>query len=290
MTATLQYRMYIDEVGNATGTNLSAASNWLLGLTGVIIEKAQNNIIDSEMSSLKLNHFGIDGFSLHRTEVESKYPGQPPEIRRLRYSNIRANFYRDLLALLNSWDYTIVTVVLDKRSLYSIYPAAVAYEPYTYCVRFLLERFVRFLNERAAQGEVICEQRIRGIRSWQNPTTADFRVAAEYRTFKSGMQFPEYATFRYPPPSPAEISATLPKPEMGFRRKVDNVPGLQIADFVGYPSYFEALQAEGNGAYPLPNLKPLSISIVPLLASKYRRSSRGKIEGYGRRLLVIKQK
>lgn len=142
LAATLQYRMYIDEVGNATGTNLSDDRNWLLALTGVIIEKEQNKSIDAQMSALKLKHFGVDGFSLHRTEVEGKYPGQPAEIRRLRHNHIRASFYNDLLKLLTSWDYTIVTVVLDKRSLYSTYSTTVAHEPYTYCVRFLLERFV----------------------------------------------------------------------------------------------------------------------------------------------------
>ena len=74
-----------------------------------------------------------------------------PPFEALRDESLRERFDRELLRYLAEWDYTIVSVCLDKQKHKDTYQTW-RYDPYHYCLAILLERFVFFLNKAKAKG------------------------------------------------------------------------------------------------------------------------------------------
>lgn len=105
----------------------------------------------------------------------------------LRDSEVRCRFDADLLDHLASWEYTVVTVCLDKKKhkeTYSVW----RYDPYHYCLTLLLERFVLFLTRKGGRGDALAESRggkedrrlmAAYTRLWQNGT--DFLQPEEFQ-------------------------------------------------------------------------------------------------------------
>lgn len=71
---------------------------------------------------------------------------------------VETAFNQELLSLLDRWEYTVITVVIDKlqhTQQYQIW----RYDPYHYCVKVLVERYVRWLQRWNVQGDVLAESR-----------------------------------------------------------------------------------------------------------------------------------
>jgi hypothetical protein len=66
------------------------------------------------------------------------------------------------------------------------------------------------------------------------------------------------------------------------KSKSNNIAGLQLADLLAYPSYRATLARQNNDS--LPNNYGGQIAQI-LEESKYCRSTRGKINGWGRKWL-----
>ena len=116
--------MYVDECGNPDLKSSDNPIHRFLSLTGVIISLDYvREVLNPQIESLKTKYFGShpdDPVILHRKElVNAKYPFEV-----LRDQKIRMQFDVELLELLENWEYTVVTVCLDKkssqRSLYSL--------------------------------------------------------------------------------------------------------------------------------------------------------------------------
>jgi hypothetical protein len=112
----MKYRMYVDEVGNP---DLGSSENPLhrfLSLTGVIVDLnyVRENIYP-QMEELKSRFFKShpdDPVIFHRKKlVNARYP-----FHALRDPEIQSNFDSDLLKLLSSWNYTVISVCLDKKT------------------------------------------------------------------------------------------------------------------------------------------------------------------------------
>ena len=111
----MKYRLYIDEVGDP---GLKAAKDpryRYLSLTGIIMELDYvNKNVFHELESLKKKYFHShvdDPVILHRKElVNKRHPFQA-----LRDENVKDAFDKNLLQLLNSLDYKVIT--LEERSL-----------------------------------------------------------------------------------------------------------------------------------------------------------------------------
>ena len=111
-----KYRMYVDEVGNPDLRSSDNPNHRFLSLTGVIIEldyvKAN---LRPEMEALKEKYFGShpdDPVNFHRKElVNAKHPFESLKDRKTRTA-----FDSDLLSLLDHWEYTVISVCLDKKS------------------------------------------------------------------------------------------------------------------------------------------------------------------------------
>lgn len=151
-------RLYVDEVGNPDLRSAEDPNHRFLSLTGVIFDLdyvAQN--LYPEVEELKLKYFGShpdDPIILHRKEiVNRRYP-----FHALKDKNVEGRFNVELLRLLSNWEYTVITVVIDKKEHRDLYTTW-QYDPYHYCLAVMLERFIFFLEETVDQGDVLAESR-----------------------------------------------------------------------------------------------------------------------------------
>jgi hypothetical protein len=109
--------MYVDECGNPDLESSDNPIHRYLSLTGVIINLDYvSSILFSQMESLKFKFFGShpdEPIIFHRKElVNAKHPFEA-----LRDNNIRNKFDAELLNYLKIWEYSVVTVCLDKQML-----------------------------------------------------------------------------------------------------------------------------------------------------------------------------
>jgi hypothetical protein len=153
-----KYRMYVDEVGNPDLESSDNPNHRFLSLTGVIIElEYVRLVINPQMEALKHKYFTAhpdEPIVLHRKEILNRKP--PFEV--LRNPATAESFDLELIDLLKKWEYTVITVCLDKRKHREMYTVW-RYDPYHYCLAILMERFNFWLNRREGQGDVMAESR-----------------------------------------------------------------------------------------------------------------------------------
>lgn len=252
----MKYRMYIDECGNPDLGSSDNPIHRFLSLTGIIIDLDYvNDTLYSQMEALKSKYFDShpdDPVILHRKEiVNAKYPFEV-----LRDENIRKQFDTELLNFLTNWEYTVVTVCLDKQSHKETYQAW-RYEPYHYCLALLLERYAIFLEQHQAKGDVMAESR---------GGKEDRKLKESFsRLWKSGT---EYVT-------PERFQSTLTSKQLKVKPKANNISGLQIADIIAHPSRTEILIE--NGILDA-KLAPFAKRIVAILEKKYYQQE-GRVFG-----------
>ncbi len=243
----MKYRLYIDEVGNPDLESSENPNHRYLSLTGVIIDLDHvETTVYPEIEALKGKYFAShpdDPVILHRKEILS---GKPP-FESLRDPRTREQFNRELLTLFRRWDYQVISVCIDKKRHKETYTTW-RYEPYHYCMAMLLERFVMFLGQHDAQGDVIAESR---------GGKEDMRLKAAFvHLYEQGTEYVGYHEFQ----------ARLTSKQLKVKPKSNNICGLQLADLLAHPSRNEIL-AERN---LLPqDLAPFSKEIIAVLKDKY---------------------
>jgi len=111
----VKHRIYIDEVGNPDLGSSDNPNHRFLSLTGVILELGYvARVVHPQMEAVKTKFFHShpdDPVIFHRKEMVN---GKPP-FEALRDPEIRGSFDRELLELMSSWDYTVISVCLDKK-------------------------------------------------------------------------------------------------------------------------------------------------------------------------------
>ena len=109
-----KYRMYVDEVGNPDMGNAENPNHRFLSLTGIIISlNLVKDKLHPEFESLKtryFNHHPDDPVIFHRKEMVN---ARPP-FEKLRDPSFRSSFDSELLDIISSTDFTVITVVIDK--------------------------------------------------------------------------------------------------------------------------------------------------------------------------------
>jgi hypothetical protein len=122
--------MYVDEVGNPDVGNSDNPNHRFLSLTGVIISLDYvKNVLNPEIEAMKVKYFSAhpdDPVILHRKELLS---GKPP-FHSLKDPETRSFFDMELLDCLNKWQYTVITVCLDKKNtrilmIYGVMPPTI---------------------------------------------------------------------------------------------------------------------------------------------------------------------
>ena len=259
----MKYRLYVDEVGNS---DLGASQNpnhRYLSLTGVIFElEYVRTTVFPTVEDLKKRYFNShpdDPLILHRKELVNK----KPPFTALHDPQIEAGFNQELLQLLTDFDYAVITVVIDKlehQRRYQVWK----FDPYHYCLTVLVERYVLWLQERHARGDVMAESR---------GGKEDRRLKDSFnRVYERGSDYIRSEIF----------ASHLTSCQLKVKPKSNNIAGLQIADLIAHPS-FKAVQARKN-RQPLPeNFGGLIAEILE--NTKLHRSTQGKIDGWGRKWL-----
>lgn len=256
----MKYRMYVDEVGNPDLESSDNPNHRFLSLTGVILELGYvERALFPQMESLKAQYFGShpdEPVILHRKEIIN---ARPP-FRALADVAVRARFDAELLRLLADWDYTAITVCLDKKRHKETYTTW-RYDPYHYCLAVLLERFVFFLGRNNARGDVMAESR--GGRE-------DRRLKDSFtRLWQRGTEYVD----------PQQFQERLTSRQLKVKTKANNIAGLQLADLIAHPSRHEILHE--NNLVPNPPA-PFGARIVGILQQKYDQRP-GRV--FGKKLL-----
>jgi hypothetical protein len=244
-----KYRMYIDEVGNSDINISNNPNHRFLSLTGIILDlKYVREVVHPEMESLKgkfFVHHPDDPIIFHRKEImNAKHP-----FNCLQDQEIRNKFDREILKYLSAWEYTAITVCLDKKKHRESYQVW-RYDPYHYCMAILLERFIFFLNRRCAHGDVMAESR---------GGKEDKRLKKSFlRLWEKGTEYVD----------PEQFRTALTSKELKVKPKKLNITGLQICDLLAHPSRLEILDDENllNRIVP-----PFAQKIIKTLHSKYDR-------------------
>jgi hypothetical protein len=243
----LKYRIYIDEVGNSDLDSSDDPNRRFFSLTGVIISLDHvQQAVQPEMEALKQKYFGShpdEPVVFHRKEMLN---ARPP-FQALRDPNLRRQFDNELLNLLTGWEYTVISVCLDKRKHKETYTVW-RYDPYHYCLAVLLEGFVFFLNRRAIHGDALAESR---------GGKEDARLMAAYtRLWTHGTDFV----------GPDQFQKALTSKQLKVKTKANNIAGLQVADLIAHPSRSEILREQG--LYDR-ELAPFAARVVEILQRKY---------------------
>jgi hypothetical protein len=259
----VKYRLYIDEVGDPGLGASKDPRHRYLSITGIVMELGYvDKVVFPELEGLKKKHFhshADEPIILHRKEIVNKrYPFHP-----LRDEKIREAFDRDLLQLMSNLEYTVITVVIDKfehKTRYQIWQQ----DPYHYCLRILLERYILLLKDVGLTGDVMAESRggkedMRLKRSYE-------RVLTEGTEYVNSNAFEEYLT----------------SGQLKVKQKSNNIAGLQIGDLVAHPSFKATLVRRNRQG--LPSNFGGDIALI-LEEKKYYRSPSGKIDGWGRKWL-----
>lgn len=233
-----------------------------LGLTGCIMEvNGYRNYFYPKLEELKQKHFPHnpdDPVILHRKDVINKHG----PFWRLREPEREKTFNEDLLSFLKEMEYSVITVVIDKKAHIERYQES-AYHPYHYCMGAILERYCGFLHFYGAKGDVLAESR---------GGTEDRQLKEAYRSiYNSGTQFRHLNFFR----------SVLPSKEIKLKPKSANIAGLQISDLLAHPLKQEILVENKRISDTEEEL--FGKKVCEVIKEKYNRQLyTGKIYGYGK--------
>jgi hypothetical protein len=248
--------MYIDEVGNPDLESSENPLHRFLSLTGVIVDLAYvGKTLFPQVEKLKFKYFKShpdDPVIFHRKElVNAKHPFEA-----LRNEKVKNQFDNELLNYLKMWNYTVITVCLDKKAHKDTYRVW-RYDPYHYCLALLLERFTFFLEQKEARGDVMAESR---------GGKEDRRLKASFsKLWEEGTEY----VF------PERFHSVFTSKQLKVKPKSNNISGLQIADIIAHPSRNEILSENDLLDRPL---APFAKKIIDILQDKYYRHQ-GRIFG-----------
>lgn len=174
----------------------------------------------------------------------------------LQDHDVRIRFNSELLSLLRSWEYIVISVCLDKKKHKETYTTW-RYDPYHYCLAILLERYALFLERNNARGDAMAESR--GGKEDRRLKDAFHRLCQQGTAYISAEQFQKTLTSR----------------QLKVKSKANNISGLQLADLIAHPSRNEILHEQG---LLHTKLAPFAKSVIDILQAKYDQQH-GRIFG-----------
>lgn len=257
-----KFRIYIDETGNPDLESSGNPNHRFLTLTGVIINlEYVRSVIHPEMEWIKeeiLGQHPDDPIIFHRKEmVNKKHP-----FEKLRDPEIEEQFNSAILEKLTNWKFTIITILIDKqehKDLYNVWK----YDPYHYCLAVLMERYLLFLENKDAQGDVLIESR---------GGKEDIRLKKSFsKLYDEGTNYIESEL----------LHNRLTSKKLKVKPKIANIDGLQLADLVAHPSRRQFLL---DLKFQKKDKEIFGDKIIDVIQSKYYREGE-KILGYGMKKL-----
>ena len=255
-------RMYVDENGNYNlREDLTNESNRYLCLTGVIMKISAHDVLTNELNALKVKYFGSAEIVLHRREIIAA----TPPFESLKDEARRNSFNEDLLHIMSSAPYRVISVVIDKKALVDRYTILKAQDPYALALEYLMQRYQYWLQDYGRMhgitlGDIMAESR--GGR--EDRTTKDtYRLIYEGKGYNGLRDAEQYYSSK----------------DIKLRKKKENIAGLQFVDLISHPARRYILSQHGLAR----NLKQTSFEqqVVELLVQKKFRRHGSTIEGYG---------
>lgn len=258
------HRLYLDESGDHRYENLDQIPCRYLTLLGCIFEREKDYV---EMSGLM-------------SRIKSKFwPNIDPDkpvifhredmVRKRGYFHIfkepfiLEDFNKSLLELLQKSNYTIINVTLDKATHLQKYKYPD--HPYKYCVNAMMERYVLWLMEHSAKGDVMAESRGK----------EDLHLKGVFRqTWEDGTRFRSADFFQN----------SLTSKEIKIKPKAQNIAGLQIADILAYPLKEKLLWEHKIRTHNYQGL--FSETIWNAVKQKVRARPDGNMAGYGEIFII----
>ena len=224
----LKYRLYIDESGSHhyPSVDWDNMAKRYLSLTGVIIERFHyKTFVQPLIREIKelLASDPDDLPVLHRNDILN-FSGDYLKLK--KDIQLKNQFDQKIQDLLGGCEYKICVVVLDKKTHLDRYQKS-ALNPYNYSLAVLLERYIFFLEQYSATGDVMVESR--GGKDDQDLE-------------KAYKQFYENGTYYI---KPTHIQPVLTSNSLKIRSKKEQVGGLEIADLLTLSTKIDALHTYG---------------------------------------------
>lgn len=258
-----KHRLYVDEVGNPDLESSANPNHRFLSLTGVALSLEYIRAYAfPQMEAIKEKYFAShpdDPVIFHRKEMSRRSGSFWP----LRNPEIEEKFNRELLDYLTITEYRAFTIVIDKSEFLDKYRVW-HQDPYHYCLKVLVERYVMWLSREGKSGDVMAESR---------GGKEDRRLKDSYsRIYDQGTDFVGSDRFQ----------KVLTSKQLHVKPKMNNITGLQIADMIAHPSSRTMIDERTK----VNKLGSFGRKIVEILRnSKYDRGANGAIVGYGQKWL-----
>ncbi|MEO9628996.1 MAG: DUF3800 domain-containing protein [Sulfitobacter sp.] len=249
----------MDEVGTDDLSCLDNDNHRYLSLTGVIIQLSDVDVfLNPALRNIKREVFETDPdeiVHLHRSDI----------VRRKKvFGQLNSNAKRELfdglvLSLVQEADYKVITVLIDKLAMTERRHWENKH-PYHYLMEIMVEKYVQFLERQNDIGDIMPEAR---------QGKKDSALQNEYsRIWSDGTRFK----------SAQDIQGRLRAKSLKFRRKQDNISGLQLCDLIAHASHMYVRSRQSHAVAIGKFSRPI---VKVLVEEKYDRSYRGRIEGYG---------
>ncbi len=152
-----RYRIYLDESGDHVYRATNESAHRFLGLLGCWFNNADYLRFHEALENFKKYHFHHhpdNPIILHREDIINKRR----IFKFLQDDQKRAAFDADLLDVIQSANFRVVVVVVDKATLRASYGEGAGH-PYHIGLGFLLQRFAGYLNRINRVGDVMAEAR-----------------------------------------------------------------------------------------------------------------------------------
>lgn len=255
-----RYRLYLDESGDHVFRETTETAHRFLCLLGCWFQNPDYVQFHEALENLKelhLHHHPDNPVILHREDMINTRKA----FKVLQDEKKRAEFDTDLLNIIQSAEFRVVAVVIDKAALRASYGESAAH-PYHLGLGFLLQRYAGYLNRINRVGDVMAEAR---------GCAEDLLLKESYsRVYDHGIWGVTSAGF---------FQSALSSREMKLRGKKANISGLQLADLLGHPTKMWTLRHYGLID---DELAPFAKRLMKIVGYKFNRQLyNNRLEGYG---------
>lgn len=221
-----RFLAFFDECGDHSLVKINPQLPLFLLCTVIVDRQAYAEKVIPAIGAFKLRYFAHEGVNLHSRDIR-KAEG-PFAI--LQNAAVRERFMTELTALIAAMPATVFATAINKHGFVARYGHE-ARNPYNVALEYSFERVLHFME---AQGEthlpVIAEAR---GKQEDNALQASF-----YKLLSQGTHYNEAERFR---------KLVCP---ISFRRKNDNIAGIQLADLCAHPIARRVLRpGEANRAF-----------------------------------------
>jgi len=255
-----RYRLYLDESGDHVFRETTETAHRFLCLLGCWFQNPDYIQFHETLEDFKahhLHHHPDNPVILHRDDMINARK----VFKILQNEKKRKQFDADLLDVIQSANFRVVAVVIDKAALRTAYGGSAAH-PYHLGLGFLMQRYAGYLNHLNRVGDVMAEAR---------GGAEDMLLKESYtRVYEHGIWGITSAGY---------FQSALSSRQIKLSGKKANISGVQLADLLGHPSKMWALRHYGLiGDEPA----PFAERLMKIVEHKFNcQLYTNKLEGYG---------